>query len=310
MKVVNNFLVVLIVCLIFLLVSSCVEDFDSAIGVSYMDIEGVPNILNNNPGPHSVGRLFEGYSLDELESLSKDFPDAMYLMALVKFGNIPKMKVSPDPVAGRHLLEEAWRLGIVDAGYSLYEVYSKGVGVEVDNARAFSYLESSAELGYIKSQQTLGFVLSGRRMNDFLEIDFSLARDWFEQAAKQGDAISALNLAGLYRAGKGGEADLARAYYWASSAENMRYGDAVYSFRTLAKYNEEGVGTDIDLVQAYKYYDLLSPGSAPDKTRLEAQMTPEQIREAIRLSRQWQEEHNIFVPSYYGLEYQEDGTFH
>ena len=50
MKVVNNFLVVLIVCLIFLLVSSCVEDFDSAIGVSYMDIEGVPNILNNNPG--------------------------------------------------------------------------------------------------------------------------------------------------------------------------------------------------------------------------------------------------------------------
>lgn len=89
----------------------------------------------------------------------------------------------------------------------------------------------------------------------------------------------------------------------------MQYGDQFKAFRSLAKYYEEGVGTDIDLVQAYKYYDLLSPGSASDKARLEAQMTPEQIREAIRLSRQWQEEHNIFVPSYYGLEYQEDGTF-
>tara|TARA_B100001179_G_C18194836_1_gene234593 strand:+ start:69 stop:338 length:270 start_codon:yes stop_codon:yes gene_type:complete len=87
------------------------------------------------------------------------------------------------------------------------------------------------------------------------------------------------------------------------------YDSNSFSFNRLARYYEEGIGTDIDLVQAYKYYDLLSPGSAPDKARLEAQMTPEQIQEAIRLSRQWQDEHNIFVPSYYGLEYQEDGSF-
>ena len=89
----------------------------------------------------------------------------------------------------------------------------------------------------------------------------------------------------------------------------MPYGRDTSGFRGLAAFYEKGIGTDIDLVQAYKYYDLLSPGSVPDKARLEAQMTPEQIREAIRLSRQWQEEHNIFVSSYYGLEYQEDGTF-
>ena len=89
----------------------------------------------------------------------------------------------------------------------------------------------------------------------------------------------------------------------------MPYGRDTSGFRGLAAFYEKGIGTDIDLVQVYKYYDLLSPGSAPDKARLEEQMTPEQIREAIRLSRQWQEEHNIFVPSYYGLEYQEDGTF-
>ena len=95
----------------------------------------------------------------------------------------------------------------------------------------------------------------------------------------------------------------------ALSVESKPYGDDMVGLDTLAFFYEKGIGTDINVVQAYKYYDLLSPGSAPDKARLEEKMTPEQIREAIRLSRQWQEEHNIFVPSYYGLEYQEDGSF-
>ncbi|KJZ05241.1 hypothetical protein TW86_21385 [Halomonas sp. S2151] len=96
---------------------------------------------------------------------------------------------------------------------------------------------------------------------------------------------------------------------WLLKMDGMTYGDEMVGFTSLGGFYEEGIGTDIDLVQAYKYYDLLSPGSAPDKARLEEKMTPEQIREAIRLSREWQEEHNIYVPSYYGLEYQEDGTF-
>ncbi|MFP3441885.1 SEL1-like repeat protein, partial [Pantoea sp. SIMBA_133] len=88
-----------------------------------------------------------------------------------------------------------------------------------------------------------------------------------------------------------------KAFEWISKVEELPYGDPMDGFSGLAKVYEEGIGTDVDLVQAYKYYDLLSPGSAPDKARLEEQMTPEQIQEAIRLSRQWQEEQNIFVPS-------------
>ncbi|MED5297303.1 MAG: sel1 repeat family protein, partial [Pseudomonadota bacterium] len=139
--------------------------------------------------------------------------------------------------------------------------------------------------------------------------DHGEAIKWSRLAADQGDLVSAGNLATIYGKGEGVKIDEKTSFDWLFRAETMPYGDPFTVFRGLARYYEEGIGTDVDLVQAYKYYDLLSPGSAPDKARLAEQMTPEQIHEAISLSRQWQEEHNTFVPSYYGLEYQEDGTF-
>ncbi|PTL89646.1 tetratricopeptide repeat protein, partial [Halomonas sp. SYSU XM8] len=141
-----------------------------------------------------------------------------------------------------------------------------------------------------------------------VEQDIQQARIWFTRAAEQGDAESASQLAGIYRKGLGVPKDERAAFEWLKRAENMPF-DGRISHGGLAVYYEEGIGTEVDLVQAYKYYDLRDPAGAPDKRRLAEQMTPDQIRQAIELSRAWQEEHGIFVPSYYGLEYQPDGSF-
>ncbi|RQW72954.1 sel1 repeat family protein [Halomonas sp. YLB-10] len=205
--------------------------------------------------------------------------------------------------------ENAWRLGAVDAGYVLFGMYYTGGGVEKNKGVALRYLLDSARLGFIRSQRQLGVAYRGLTLRDLVDKDEAAAFEWFLLAAEQGDRTSATNVAVFLHEGRGVDKDDDEAFRWFSRTEDMPYGGDTSGFRGLAAFYEKGIGTDIDLVQAYKYYDLLSPGSAPDKARLEEQMTPEQIREAIRLSRQWQEEHNIFVPSYYGLEYQEDGTF-
>ncbi|MCJ8284118.1 tetratricopeptide repeat protein [Halomonas sp.] len=232
-----------------------------------------------------------------------------YLLSWANLSNVSGFDVSQDYEAGVRGLKEVWRNGGVDAGYKLYTVYLEGVGVKKDLDVAYDYLIASAENGFPKSQQQLGYVYSGRSYPRILDVSYEDSVLWFSRAASQGDKLSAVNLSGLYHRGSGVRQDDQKAFEWISKVEELPYGDPMDGFSGLAKVYEEGIGTDVDLVQAYKYYDLLSPGSAPDKARLEEQMTPEQIQEAIRLSRQWQEEQNIFVPSYYGLEYQEDGTF-
>ncbi|WP_280541355.1 SEL1-like repeat protein [Chromohalobacter sp. 11-W] len=63
----------------------------------------------------------------------------------------------------------------------------------------------------------------------------------------------------------------------------------------LAEFYEEGVGTDKNLVKAYKYFDLSGNAGAEGKHRVAKEMTQEQIDEAIRQSQAWQEEHNVQV---------------
>ncbi|MGK0544193.1 tetratricopeptide repeat protein [Halomonas cupida] len=297
------------ITVIFINVTSCE---DSELGRGHPDpravvMEGEPYILNVDSSPTSILKFYNRISIEQLLATAGE-GDAVqrYLYARILMRDYRYELPHDDAVK---ILEAVWQEGLVDAGYDLFELYTGSPIVDRNLDVAKEYLVASAELGYIVSQQTLGLALSGRSIKIKMEVDYALARGWYLLAAQQGDVLSAVNLAGLYRKGLGGELDEGKAFSWLIKAEHMPYGDPSYAFDGLALYYENGIGTDVDLVQAYKYYDLLSPAGDDDKARLAGQMTPEQIHEAISLSRQWQEEHNIFVPSYYGLEYQEDGTF-
>ncbi|MCO7215260.1 MULTISPECIES: tetratricopeptide repeat protein [unclassified Halomonas] len=303
-RMVRLFFVILVVSCFLVACDSCNDDVD------VKDISEIARVYNPDPGPLALELVFSSSTPNEIAQKSDDEnPYYVYLEGVLNFGNVTGHDRLRDEQRGVELLKKAWSLGVVEAGYSLFDIYYKGIGVCKNTEIALEYLEASAELGLVKSQRVLGHVYRGVRLSGVVEQDFSQSYYWYEKAAMQGDRVSSLNLAGLTHEGRGVVRNDKEAMDWLLKMDGMTYGDEMVGFTSLGGFYEEGIGTDIDLVQAYKYYDLLSPGSAPDKARLEEKMTPEQIREAIRLSREWQEEHNIYVPSYYGLEYQEDGTF-
>ena|GEM_PF-1481293 len=272
-------------------------------------MEGTPYFILNTPKNKAYWDHFSNITEDQIkERASNGDGEAAFLLGLVYFGQITGFERQLDTSEGSKLLQEAWRLGVIDAGYSLFTVYYKGIGTQVNKPLALAYLQASAEKGYILSQKDLGHAYRGADPRDLVNEDIQQAKIWFTEAAEQGDAESATQLAGIYREGTGVPKDEQTAFEWLKRAEDMPF-NGFLSHRGLANYYEHGIGTEVDLVQAYKYYDLQDPAGAPDKRRLEAIMTLEQVQEAIRLSREWQEEHGVFVPSYYGLEYQPDGSF-
>ncbi|MGK0544195.1 tetratricopeptide repeat protein [Halomonas cupida] len=233
---------------------------------------------------------------------------ADYLKGVLYLTGSSKHKITQDYERSAEYLKSAWENGVIDAGYLLFQSYLRGQGVCQDRFLAFEYLSYSASHGFSRSQRDMGMAyLDAIPLN--VEKNYAEAKDWFESAYSLGDKISAVNLAMLYYQGFGVEKNESRAFSLLKMSEQLPYGSVFSGMMELGLFYERGIGTDVDLVQAYKYYDLLSPSGDDDKARIAEQMTPDQIREAISLSRQWQEEHNIFVPSYYGLEYQEDGTF-
>ena len=274
-----------------------------------IEMEAAPHFIANSTDNSPLWDNFEGITVEDLTNKAKASDgESTFLLGLVQFGHITGFEREPDTSEGIRLLQEAWRLGVIDAGHSLFTVYYKGIGTRINKPLALAYLQASAEKGYILSQKRLGFAYRGSDPRGLVDKDIQQARIWFTRAAEQGDAESASQLAAIYRKGLGVPKDERTAFEWLKRAENMPF-DGSISHGGLAVYYEEGIGTEVDLVQAYKYFDLQGTAGVPDKKRLKAQMTPEQVQQAIALSRAWQEENRTFFPSYYGLEHQSDGSY-
>ena len=272
-------------------------------------MKGTPYFILNTPQNKSYWDYFNNITEDQMKERSRNADgEATFLLGLVNFGQIIGFERQPNTSEGTQLLQEAWRLGVIDAGYSLFTVYYRGIGSPVNRPLALAYLQASAERGYILSQRKLGHAYRGSNPRGLVEENIQQARIWFTKAAEQGDAESATQLAGIYRKGLGVPVDRQQAFEWLRRAETMPFEGRI-SHSGLAMYYEQGIGTEVDLVQAYKYYDLQGTAGVPDKRRLEAQMTSEQVQQAITLSRVWQEENRAFFPSYYGLKHQPDGSY-
>ncbi|PTL88547.1 hypothetical protein C6W89_21065, partial [Halomonas sp. SYSU XM8] len=177
------------------------------------------------------------------ERASNGDGEATFLLGLVYFGQIIGFELQPDTSEGTKLLQEAWRLGVIDAGYSLFTVYYRGIGSPVNRPLALAYLQASAERGYILSQRKLGHAYRGSNPRGLVEENIQQARTWFTKAAEQGDAESATQLAGIYRKGLGVPKDEQAAFDWLKRAETMPFEGRI-SHSGLAMYYEQGIGTE------------------------------------------------------------------
>lgn len=207
-------------------------------------------------------------------------------------------------------LESASSSGIADADFIIAAMYYNGQCVDKNIKMSGAVLEKSANEGYVSSQSLMGRAYMNDYAKELFDEDYSKARFWLKKAAVTGDAPSAIGLSYLYEKGKGGTESPEEAFRWRLKSTTLKYGRfSMGYFNTLARYYEEGYGTDVDFVQAYKYYDLCGSIGARGKRRVSKLMTVEQLNEAGRQSRQWQEDNNHYGPGYNGLQHQADGSY-
>jgi hypothetical protein len=119
--------------------------------------------------------------------------------------------------------------------------------------------------------------------------DVAKGHDWFTKAAEQGHPSAQFNLGVIYQTGTGVRQDSGAAAAWFGKAAAQGHRGAQFNLAIL--YSS---GPSKDLVRAYMWADLAFVSgerrAGTLRESLEAAMTPEQITEARRRSRQWKPE--------------------
>ena len=178
---------------------------------------------------------------------------------------------------------------LVDAfpsfGVILGDYYSKGLEVGVDHEAAARYFRMAAEYGDEEGQMRLAYCfVEGRGVE---QSDANAVR-WFSRAAEQGNPLAQKCLGVAYSIGKGVDKDMAQAARWREKAANA--GD-VDCQELIGVHYFAGQGVPKDDVLAYKWLNLAAAAGSNKamdlRNEVAEDMTPDQIAEAQKLSREW-----------------------
>jgi len=155
-----------------------------------------------------------------------------------------------------------------------------------DYAEAVSWYRRAAEQGNVDAQYSLGLAYA---MGEGVPKDANQAVAWLRKAAEQGNADAQFNLAIFYDVGDGVPKDGSQGTAWYLKAAQQGYAKAQSVI--AARYLLGVDGLKRDYVQAYLWSNLAAAQGYKDaaETRVYASnyMTPEQVAEAQRLSREW-----------------------
>jgi len=162
---------------------------------------------------------------------------------------------------------------------ALYTAASKG------DPAAFAELRALGNKGYAEAQRAMGFMYA---TGTGVPKDSVQAVDWYLKSAEQGNAKAEFNLGVLYATGDGMPKDSAQAAFWyrKSAEQGASYGQS-----NLGAMYFRGEGVPRNLVIAYMWRNLAAAqGDEIAKKAIEVfkkTMTPAQIAEGQRLSREW-----------------------
>lgn len=219
-----------------------------------------------------------------------------YFLGLVYLKGSKNFNIEKNCGKAKSLLQSAWENGVTDAGYTLAVMHYHGACTKRNIKESRKLAAETAKEGYILSQRMLGRAYLGREWGELYPKNIKKAIYWLKKAGESGDSQSASKLSYIYREGIGTEKDKRKSFTWIKKAAFSKFepAETIY-FPSLAEYYEKGIGTDVDLVKAYKYYDLSGTAGAEGKQRVAKKMTKAQIDEATRQSQAWQEKHNVQV---------------
>ncbi len=155
------------------------------------------------------------------------------------------------------------------------------------NANKSKSLDTAIELaesGILEAQ--LALAVSYDHGNG-VEQDFRKAAYWYTKAAMQGNGIAQYSLALLYDRGEGVQKDSSKAIFWYTESANNHQAKAQHNLGVKHAIGEE---VEKSLPLSYMYFKLASSSLNDSKNALAGLsklMTPEQIEEGQRLTREW-----------------------
>jgi uncharacterized protein len=141
-----------------------------------------------------------------------------------------------------------------------------------DLGRAFELFSQAAEAGDASCQLNLGYFYD---CGLHVPRDERLARRWYLQAYRQGEASAASNIATLYRDAH----DYGRMIWWWRAAIRMGDGDALLE---LGRCYESGRGVPIDRDRAADYYVRLL--ASPHTTETSREAAEDRLRQLRSLT--------------------------
>ncbi|WP_447971615.1 tetratricopeptide repeat protein [Nitrospira sp. M1] len=154
-----------------------------------------------------------------------------------------------------------------------------------DYKTALEEFRPLAEAGNMAAQSILGGMYY---KGEGIPKDLVQAKQWFHLAANQGNAYAQEYLSRIYYFGEGVPKDLVQAVKWLRLAADQGDHQAQHNLG-VAYFNGEILPRDY--VLAYMWLNLAaSHGSKPTiakRNMLEKKMSPAQIAEGQRLSREW-----------------------
>ncbi len=153
-----------------------------------------------------------------------------------------------------------------------------------DYAGEMQLLKPLADRGYAKAQSKLGLMYN---IGKGVPQDYAQAVKWYRLAADQGLAFAQYRLGAMYDGGQGVPKDYVQAVKWYRLAADQGFTDAQANLGFMYAY---GQGVPKDYVLAYMWSNLGAAGGglgSGGRDGFATYMTPAEISEAQRLSREW-----------------------
>lgn len=154
----------------------------------------------------------------------------------------------------------------------LGDLYSMGLGVSVDLAKAAHYYTLASELGDAGAQCSLASICLMKETPEGRKESFG----WLQKSAEQGFMAAEFNLALHYESGWGTPKDKAQAALWYRKA--YEHGSIAAASRLGQAYVDGGDGRSQDLVEAWVWLTL--GANVHGLERVEVKLTPLQLEEA------------------------------
>ncbi|QYF92385.1 sel1 repeat family protein [Massilia sp. PAMC28688] len=153
-------------------------------------------------------------------------------------------------------------------------------------ARALKEITPLAKSGHADAQHLLGLMYY---MGRGVARDYRQALHWHRKAAEQGKADAQYVVGAMYYTGNAVAADQRQAVAWFRRAAEKGHAGAQHALALMYRYHAAGLPQD--KVLAYMLWSLAAAGgntsALEQRAEIAKRMTPEQIEEALGMSRAW-----------------------